>query len=80
MMLFVHGFPETAASWKEYILHYAAAGYHVMAPDMRNVNNSMGVSGAVSFELLSNDLFAILEHTGQDKVARVRKQMHFTNV
>ena len=41
VILFSHGFPETAASWKDYILYYAQQGYHVRAPDLRNVNNSL---------------------------------------
>ncbi|CAE7193355.1 yfhM [Symbiodinium necroappetens] len=67
VVLFVHGFPETAASWKEYILHYAAAGYHVLAPDMRNVNNSMAESGTLCFDLLSDDLLSLVTSTGHDK-------------
>ena len=71
VVLFVHGFPETAASWKEYILHYAAAGYHVLAPDMRNVNNSMAESGTLSFDLLSDDLLSLVTSTGHDKATAV---------
>ena len=70
VMLFLHGFPETAASWKGYILHYAAEGYHVLAPDTRNVNNSIGENAALTLELLSDDVLALLKFTGQEKVAK----------
>ncbi|CAE7316075.1 EPHX4, partial [Symbiodinium pilosum] len=71
VMLFLHGFPETAASWKGYILHYAAEGYHVLAPDTRNVNNSIGENAALTLELLSDDVLALLKFTGQEKAVVV---------
>jgi pimeloyl-ACP methyl ester carboxylesterase len=34
-VLLVHGFPELAYSWRKVMLPIAAAGYHVIAPDLR---------------------------------------------
>jgi len=34
-VLLVHGFPELAFSWRKVMLPIAAAGYHVIAPDLR---------------------------------------------
>jgi hypothetical protein len=34
-VLFLHGFPELAYSWRKVMLPLAAAGYHVFAPDQR---------------------------------------------
>ncbi|KAI0035833.1 alpha/beta hydrolase fold protein [Vararia minispora EC-137] len=35
LILLLHGFPELSYSWRKTILPLAAAGYHVVAPDMR---------------------------------------------
>src|SRR6478672_6640419 len=41
-VLLVHGFPELAYSWRKVILPIAAAGYHVVAPDLRGYGRSGG--------------------------------------
>ena len=35
LVLLCHGWPELAYSWRHQIPSLAAAGYHVVAPDMR---------------------------------------------
>lgn len=67
VILFAHGFPETAASWKDYILYYAEQGYHVRAPDLRNVNNSIAKSTDGSMDIFADDLLGVLQSTGQSK-------------
>src|SRR5215475_10571207 len=34
-VLLLHGFPELAYSWRKVMLPLSAAGYHVIAPDLR---------------------------------------------
>ena len=34
-VLMLHGFPELAYSWRKVMPRLAAAGYHVVAPDLR---------------------------------------------
>jgi len=41
-VLLVHGFPELAYSWRKVMLPIAAAGYHVVAPDLRGYGRSGG--------------------------------------
>src|SRR5262245_2605678 len=41
-VLMVHGFPELAYSWRKVMLPVAAAGYHVIAPDLRGYGRSGG--------------------------------------
>ena len=36
-VVFLHGFPELAYSWRKVMLPIAAAGYHVIAPDLRGL-------------------------------------------
>ncbi len=35
LVLMLHGFPEIAYSWRKVMPALAAAGYHVVAPDLR---------------------------------------------
>ena len=35
LVLLLHGFPELAYSWRKVMLPLAAAGFHVVAPDLR---------------------------------------------
>src|SRR5262249_7665459 len=39
-VLLVHGFPELAYSWRKVMLPLAAAGFHVIAPDLRGYGRS----------------------------------------
>jgi pimeloyl-ACP methyl ester carboxylesterase len=41
-VLLVHGFPELAYSWRKVMPSIAAAGYHVVAPDLRGYGRSGG--------------------------------------
>jgi pimeloyl-ACP methyl ester carboxylesterase len=41
-LLLLHGFPELAYSWRKVMPRLAAAGYHVMAPDMRGYGRTTG--------------------------------------
>ena len=40
LVLLVHGFPESAYSWRHQLPALAAAGYHAVAPDMRGYGES----------------------------------------
>src|SRR5438067_1310644 len=42
LVLLVHGFPELAYSWRKIMLPIAAAGYHVIAPDLRGYGRTSG--------------------------------------
>src|SRR5690348_3272765 len=41
-LLLLHGFPELAYSWRKVMLPLAAAGYHVIAPDLRGYGRTTG--------------------------------------
>ena len=41
-VLLIHGFPELAYSWRKVMLPMAAAGYHVIAPDVRGYGRTSG--------------------------------------
>jgi pimeloyl-ACP methyl ester carboxylesterase len=42
LVLLLHGFPELAWSWRKVIPALAAAGYHVVAPDLRGYGRTTG--------------------------------------
>ena len=41
-VLLIHGFPELAYSWRKVMLPLAAAGYHVIAPDLQRLRAHLG--------------------------------------
>ena len=43
-LLLLHGFPELAYSWRKIMGPLAAAGYHVVAPDLRGYGRTTGWS------------------------------------
>jgi pimeloyl-ACP methyl ester carboxylesterase len=46
VILLMHGFPELAYSWRKVMPPLAAAGYHVIAPDMRGYGRTTGWDGS----------------------------------
>jgi pimeloyl-ACP methyl ester carboxylesterase len=45
-VLLLHGFPELAYSWRKVMPPLAAAGYHVIAPDLRGYGRTTGWDGS----------------------------------
>ena len=45
-VLLLHGFPELAYSWRKIMPLLAAAGYHVIAPDLRGYGRTTGWDGS----------------------------------
>ncbi len=45
-VLLLHGFPELAYSWRKVMPPLAAAGFHVVAPDLRGYGRTTGWDGA----------------------------------
>ncbi|PCH35406.1 alpha/beta-hydrolase [Wolfiporia cocos MD-104 SS10] len=53
LVLFLHGFPELAVSWRKILVPIADLGYHVVAPDQRGygrTTNGNGSAPTVDFE------------------------------
>ncbi len=68
LVLLLHGFPEFWYSWREQIPALAAAGYHVVAPDMRGYNASEkphGVDAYRTDELVA-DVTGLIDHFGEE--------------
>ncbi len=73
LVLLVHGWPELAYSWRYQMPALAAAGYKVVAPDMRGYgdsDNPFEVS-AYTIQKLTQDLVNIIDFYGEDKASLV---------
>jgi pimeloyl-ACP methyl ester carboxylesterase len=77
-ILLLHGFPELAWSWRKLMPLLAAAGYHVIAPDLRGYGRTTGWDtgddhGLHSFRLLNavRDALGLVSALGYRSVAAV---------
>jgi pimeloyl-ACP methyl ester carboxylesterase len=77
-ILLLHGFPELAYSWRKVMLPLAAAGHHVIAPDMRGYGRTTGWDGSYDaepdpFRILNmvRDAFGLVYALGYRSVALV---------
>jgi pimeloyl-ACP methyl ester carboxylesterase len=68
-VLLVHGFPELAFSWRHQLPALAAAGYRVIAPDMRGYGGSDKPAGVPQYTVqkLIGDLEGLLDALSIDK-------------
>lgn len=66
LVVLVHGFPELAYSWRHQIRALAAAGYRVVAPDMRGYGASDCPDDVTAYDLfhLVGDVVGLIEHAG----------------
>ncbi|WP_374763585.1 alpha/beta fold hydrolase [Yunchengibacter salinarum] len=73
LVLFLHGFPELAHSWRHQIAALAAAGYPVMAPDQRGYGDSDKPAGVDDYAMsrLVGDVTGLLDHAGVEKAVVV---------
>ena len=78
LVLLLHGFPELAYSWRKVMLPLAAAGLHVVAPDLRGYGRTTGWNAdydgdLASFRLLKavRDALGLVSALGYREVALV---------
>ena len=78
LVLLLHGFPELAYSWRKVMLPLAAAGFHVVAPDLRGYGRTTGWDAdydgdLASFRLLNavRDALGLVSALGYHDVALV---------
>lgn len=71
LCLLLHGFPEFWYSWRRQIPALAAAGFHVLAPDLRGYNLSDKPPGVSSYRIdtLVGDVIGLIAHAGEEKAA-----------
>jgi pimeloyl-ACP methyl ester carboxylesterase len=73
LCLALHGFPEFWYSWRRQIGPLAAAGFRVLAPDLRGYNLSAKPRGVAAYrpEALTADVAALVRHAGEASAAVV---------
>jgi pimeloyl-ACP methyl ester carboxylesterase len=69
IIVLCHGFPELAHSWRHQIPVLAAAGYRVIAPDMRGFGGSSAPSEIEAYDVLqlTGDLLGLLDAEGEQQ-------------
>jgi pimeloyl-ACP methyl ester carboxylesterase len=72
-VLLLHGFPDTHVVWRNQIQALAAAGYRVIAPDLRGYGKTDAPTEvqAYAMQQLCADVLALLDALGLDKVSLV---------
>jgi pimeloyl-ACP methyl ester carboxylesterase len=72
-VLLLHGFPDTHAVWRKQVGPLAAAGYRVVAPDLRGYGRTEAPGGVYDYTLdkLRSDVIALLDALAIDKVILV---------
>ncbi len=69
LVILLHGFPEFWYAWHHQIPALAAAGFRVIAPDMRGYNLSEKPPGVSSYRMkhLCADVAALIRHAGAER-------------
>src|SRR4051812_10708518 len=70
VVLLLHGFPDTHAVWRKQIGALVAAGYRVVAPDLRGYGRTDAPHGVAAYGLdhLRADVLALLDALHVDRV------------
>jgi pimeloyl-ACP methyl ester carboxylesterase len=69
LVVLLHGFPEFWWGWHRQIPALAAAGFRVVAPDLRGYNLSEKPKGARSYRasILVQDVVSLIHHLGEER-------------
>lgn len=67
LVILIHGWPESWYSWRHQIPVIAAAGYHVIAPDMRGYGGSDKPAAVEDYDIthLSADIVGLVDSMGE---------------
>lgn len=68
LMIFVHGWPTLAMSWRSQLVHFTALGYRCVAPDMRGYGGSSAPPRREDYALeeIVADMLALVRHLGAE--------------
>ncbi|MGE9007863.1 alpha/beta fold hydrolase [Leptospira interrogans] len=73
LVLLCHGWPELSYSWRHQIPAIAAAGFHVVAPDMRGFGRSSAPTDVGAYSIFDNvgDMVALVSALGEKQAVIV---------
>jgi epoxide hydrolase 4 len=68
LIVLLHGFPEFWPGWRQQIEPLAAAGFRVVAPDMRGYNLSSRSNGVSAYDIgrLTDDIAGLIRECGAE--------------
>lgn len=66
LVLLLHGWPQTASSWRHQLAAISAAGFHVVAPDLRGTGKSDAPESidAYSMKTIVADVIGLIDACG----------------
>lgn len=69
LVVLCHGWPELSYSWRHQIPALAAAGFHVVAPDMRGYGQSSAPTDAAAYSIFDTvgDVVGLVQALGETK-------------
>jgi pimeloyl-ACP methyl ester carboxylesterase/ketosteroid isomerase-like protein len=73
LVLLIHGVPELWYSWRYQLESLAAAGYHVVAADLRGCGRTAAPAGVESYSMLNlvSDVVGLLDAAGEETAVLV---------
>ncbi len=71
LVILLHGFPERWTSWRAQIPALAAAGYRVVAPDLRGYGQSDKPASGYDMPTLAGDVAALVTALGEERATVV---------
>src|SRR6202000_3081616 len=73
LVVLCHGWPELSYSWRHQIPAVAAAGYHVVAPDMRGFGQTTAPAGIRAYRIMDHvgDMVALVTARGKKQAVIV---------
>ncbi|MGC0367420.1 pimeloyl-ACP methyl ester carboxylesterase [Rhodococcus sp. 27YEA15] len=80
LVVFMHGFPDLAISWRRQMKAVADAGYRAIAPDMRGYGGTDAPEDADSYSQfhLAGDITGLMDHLGASSAVLVGHDMGAT--
>jgi len=72
-IIFLHGWPELAISWRHQLAHFASLGFRAIAPDMRGYGHSSVYKRHEDYAIAHGvaDMIELLDSLGHDKAVWV---------
>ncbi|HUQ59740.1 alpha/beta hydrolase [Lentzea sp.] len=67
VLVLVHGHPFDRTMWRPQVEHFSAAGWRVVAADLRGYGESTVVPGTTPLEVFASDIAALLDHLGVER-------------
>ena len=77
LVIFMHGFPDLAISWRSQMEAVADAGYRAIAPDMRGYGDSEAPENPALYSQfhIAGDIVGLIDHLGEESAVLVGHDM-----